>query len=192
MDMKLINETAEKYLDAFLNMTSTKEEIEAMGLLDDFFKCGFNTDARKFIASTPDLDAYNKVEDLEKVVDDIADSGVLISALMAKFDEIDEITLDNRMWFLTILKRVQFMTIDDVRELLMTIQELQALMREKKDDILAAAPDLEEGELIWLTKNPLKLLELDSGIAYDLAKGAGITVEDIIGAIEREEMLGML
>lgn len=192
MDMRLINETAEKYLNAFLDMTSTYEEIDKMGLLDDFFKCGCNADPRKFIASTPDLDAYNKVEDLEKVVDSIADSGVLISVLMAKFSEINEITLDNRMWFLTILKRIQFMTIDDVRELLMTIQELQALLKEKKDDILAAAPDLEEGELIWLTKNPLKLLELDSGIAYDLAKGAGITVEDILGAIEREEMLGML
>ncbi len=192
MDMRQINDTANKYLEVMLDMTSTKEQIDEMGILDDFFQCGMQANARKFIAMTPDLDAFNNYEDLEKIVDDIPDSLVLGSALMAKWEEVTELDLDTRMWFNIMLKRIYTMTIDDVRELLMTIQELQALLKEKKDDILAAAPDLEEGELIWLTKNPLKLLELDSGIAYDLARGAGIEVNDIIGAIEREEMLGIM
>lgn len=191
-NMKQINDTADKYLNVLVDMSTTKAQIDEMGILDDFFQCGFQSNARKFIAMTPDTDAYNNYEDLDKVVDDIADSLVLGSAFMAKWEEIEELDLDNRMWCSIMLKRIYTMTIDDVRELLMTVQELQQILREKKDDILAASMELEEGELIWLTKNPLKLLELDSGIAYDLARGAGITVDDIIGAIEREEMLGML
>ncbi len=177
---------AEKYRDMFLDMTSTRESIEAAGFGDDCYNMNFGNDAgRKFIVMTPNVDAFNKVEDLEKVIDDLDGVAMLGSACFGKWISKDDMTAEDRLWFTIVLGRIMELT--DEPEA-MTVQELSKLLEENREKILKLT-EVNPWEIDLWIHEPTQLMNMDSGIAYDVTEVLGISINDIIDAVEREEML---
>lgn len=178
---------AEKYKDVFLDPESTFESIEEAGFPDECFRMNFGSDGgRKFVVWTPNYDAFNSVVDLEKVIDYVDDFSVIGSACSGKWQILDgELTQEDKLWFVLMLNRIMELTAEPEP---MSIEELSALLKEHREEILenteVNAWDLD----IWIHE-PATIMNMDSGIAYDVCALLDISVYDIIDAVEREQML---
>ena len=177
---------AEKWREYFLDMTSTRESIEAAGFGDECYEMNFGSDAgRKFIVMTPNVDAFNKVEDLEKVIDDIDGVAMLGSACFGKWESKYDLTDEDKIWFSMMLGRIMELTEEPES---ITVQELSKLLEENREKILRLT-EVNPWEIDLWIHEPGQMINMDSGIAYDVTEVLDISVNDIIDAVEREEML---
>jgi hypothetical protein len=180
-----VNEFAIKFLDEFNKTDITKERLEELKFPDECWNMGFGTDGgRKFIVSCPGYDVFGSVTDLKKALEEINDPSLMGSALLPQWETMAEFNEDIRQWYVAALEHLKYLT-DDIEP--MTVQELSAMLKENKEQLLSeteVAPwDLE----CWIN-DPMQIVNMDSGIAYDVARVLGITVDDIIEAVEIEEM----
>ena len=84
---------AEKYMDYFLDIRTTKEDLEEAGFGNACFNLGFGADGgRKFIVMCHDSNAFDDTDDLARVIDKVDNINVLGSAVSAKWDMAE--TLD--------------------------------------------------------------------------------------------------
>lgn len=99
-------------------------------------------------------------------------------------------TLDEhtRMWISIALKRLKDMTEEKES---MTVQELSALLAEKRDEILEKT-EVNTWEIDCWIHDPIQIVNMDSGIAYDVSRVIGITIDDILDAVAREQMMSMM
>ncbi len=180
---------AEKYHDAFADPASTRESIEAMDFAEECYQMNFGNDAgRKFIVMTPNVDAFNKVEDLRKVIDMLDGVAVLGSACFGKWTSKDDLTAEDKKWFEIVLGRMMELTEEPEP---MTVQELSALFESRRELILALTDAGPWDVDLWI-HDPSAVLDMDAGIACEVAEVLGITVEDMLEAVEREQMLNIM
>lgn len=184
---EVIYNFAEKYKNVFLDPESTYESVEETGFPEECFRMNFGNDnGGKFIVSTPNYDAFNSVVDLEKVIDYVDNFAIIGSACSGKWNTLDKkLTQEDKLWFVLMLNRIMELT-DEPEP--MSIEELSALLKEHREEILenteVNAWDLD----IWIHE-PATIMNMDSGIAYDVCAVLDISVYDIIDAVEREQML---
>lgn len=184
-----VHEFAGRYLDMFKDSGSTRESIEAAGFPEDCYQMNFGNDAgRKFIVLTPNVDAFNKVEDLLKVIDHMDSVAVLGSACFGKWTSKDDLTDEDKKWFEIVLSRIYELTEEPEP---MSIQELSALMESKREQILRLTEADPWSVDLWI-HDPTTILNMDSGIAYDVVEVLGISIEDMLEAVEREQMLKVM
>lgn len=71
-----------------------------------------------------------------------------------------------------------------------TIQDISVMLKEKREEILQRTEIASYGYSVdeWI-EYPESIMNLDSGLAYDVARVLEITVDDIIAAIQRESMM---
>lgn len=186
---EVIHDFAEKYKNMFLDPASTMESIEEAGFPDECYAMNFGDDGgRKFIVATPDCDAFNNVMDLEKVIDSVDNYLVIGSALSGKWQLLSELTQMDKMWFVLMLNRIMELTEEEES---MSIQELSALLKEHRDEILEKTEVNAWDIDLWIHE-PAQIMNMDSGIAYDVVRILDISIYDIIDAVEREEMLAAM
>lgn len=181
-----VYEFAEKYKKIFLDPESTMESIEASGFPQECYQMNFGDDGgRKFIVATPDSDAFNDVMELERVIDEVDNYMVIGSALSGKWQLLDELTQMDKMWFALMLNRLMELTEEEES---MSVQELSQLLREHRDEIVEKT-EIDAWDIDLWIQEPEQIMNLDSGMAYDLCRILDISIYDIIDAVEREEML---
>lgn len=184
-----INEFAGRYSDMFIDLSMDKAAIDEKGFADECFNLGFGMDGgRKFIVSCPGVDAFNDVNELNKVIDNLDNLNILGSAIAAKWEMIGELDENLRMWFVTMLRRIEDLT--DEREP-MTVQEISAMLKEHREELLEKT-ELNTWDIDCWIHEPTQIMNMDSGIAYDVTAILGITIDDIIEAVEQEQMFSML
>lgn len=177
---------AEKYKKVFLDPESTMESIEDSGFPQECYQMNFGDDGgRKFIVATPDSDAFNDVMELERVIDEVDNYLIIGSALSGKWQLLDELTQMDKMWFALMLNRLMELTEEEES---MSVQELSQLLREHRDEIVENT-EIDGWDIDLWIQEPEQIMNLDSGIAYDLCRILDISIYDIIDAVEREEML---
>ena len=90
---------AEKYMDYFLDIRTTKEDLEEAGFGNACFNLGFGADGgRKFIVMCHDSNAFDDTDDLARVIDKVDNINVLGSAVSAKWDMAETLDEHTRMW----------------------------------------------------------------------------------------------
>lgn len=79
---------------------------------------------------------------------------------------------------------------DEDSDASLTVQDICVMLREKREEILQHTEIEAYGYSIdeWI-EYPESIMNLDSGLAYDVARLLEITVDDIVAAIQRESML---
>lgn len=180
---------AEKYIEYFLDICTTKEDIEAAGFGNACFNLGFGADGgRKFIVMCHDSNAFDDTDDLSRVIDKVDNINVLGSAITAKWDLADELNEHTRLWISIALNRLKEMTEEKEP---MTVQELSALLSEHREEILAET-EVNTWDIDCWIHDPIQIVNMDSGIGYDVAKVLGITIDDILDAVAREQMMSMM
>ena len=180
---------AEKYIDYFLDIRTTKEDLEEAGFGNACFNLGFGADGgRKFIVMCHDSNAFDDTDDLARVIDKVDNINVLGSAVSAKWDMAETLDEHTRMWISIALKRLKDMTEEKEP---MTVQELSALLAEKRDEILEKT-EVNTWDIDCWIHDPIQIVNMDSGIAYDVSREIGITIDDILDAVAREQMMSMM
>lgn len=184
-----IYDFAEKYKNIFLDKNNDMKAIEEAGFPEACYQMNFGDDGgRKFIVATPDSDAFNNVMELERVIDTVDNYMVIGSALSGKWQLMDEMTELDRMWFILMLNRIMELTEEEEP---MSIQELSQLLKEHRDEIVEKTEVNDWDIDLWIHE-PSEIMNMDSGIAYDVVRILDISIYDIIDAIEREEMLAAM
>ena len=135
-----------------------------------------------------DSNAFDDTDDLARVIDKVDNINVLGSAVSAKWDMAETLDEHTRMWISIALKRLKDMTEEKEP---MTVQELSALLAEKRDEILEKT-EVNTWDIDCWIHDPIQIVNMDSGIAYDVSRVIGITIDDILDAVAREQMMSMM
>lgn len=118
-----------------------------------------------------ELSLYDLIEDEPKAASPACDDSDIISEADGEFDQDAE---------------------DEEPDTALTIQDIGEMLKANRQAIIERTEIEAYGYSVdeWI-EYPESIMNLDSGLAYDVARVLKISVDDIINAIQRESMLSI-
>ncbi len=123
INKKEIHKFAVKWNNKYKNSNTPLCEVENSQFAEECFAFGFEMDCGKeFEAAFPETNAFNNYRNLERVIGNVSDIGLIGSAIISKWRYIthwsreDLLSEENRLWFVTAFSRLAVLTSDDELE----------------------------------------------------------------------------
>lgn len=118
-EMKIIHDFAVKYHSLYVDPQTTELDVEK-GFAKQCFALGFKMDCGNSFIDAFSADAFNKVEELDKVIDEIDDVQLLGSAIFSHWRYVTHwddyshlLNNEHRLWFIAAFGRLAVLTEED-------------------------------------------------------------------------------